>query len=311
VVSRHDYLPFGEEIPVNYGGRTTAMMYVANNTLTQRFTGKERDTETGLDYFGARYLSAAMGRFGGADPKLVSNAFDDPQSWFKYSYVRANPLRLVDPDGEDWVENLTAYAAGNSNGVASSNGLAPRMENNDQFFQLGQVVGDSMVVVQGAVEITLGAGGEVAGVSLDATGVGAIAGLPVGAVSTVAIVHGAAVAGNATKNLAGTALRQSKSGTYEFPDAKNPGKTYVGQSGNLGARLSEHKSSGRLAAGVKPKTNAVPGVKTDREVAEQKRINQLGGTSNKPGSKTSNKRNPIGKKREKKIEDEYGPLAPQ
>jgi hypothetical protein len=52
----------------------------------------------------------------------------------------------------------------------------------------------------------------------------------------------------------------------------------------------------------------VKGGKTAREVAEQKRINELGGTKNKPGSQTSNDRNPIGKKREKKIEDEYGSL---
>jgi hypothetical protein len=51
----------------------------------------------------------------------------------------------------------------------------------------------------------------------------------------------------------------------------------------------------------------IPGGKTAREVAEQKRINEVGGTKNKPASQTSNERNPIGKGLEKKIEDEYGP----
>ena len=55
VVSRHDYLPFGEEIG-SLGGRTAALKYSASGTA-QKFTGKERDTESGLDYFQARYFS--------------------------------------------------------------------------------------------------------------------------------------------------------------------------------------------------------------------------------------------------------------
>jgi hypothetical protein len=86
-------------------------------------------------------------------------------------------------------------------------------------------------------------------------------------------------------------------GIYEFADAASPGRTYVGQSGNLPARLSQHTTSGRLAEGTKVRTSAVNGGKTAREVAEQKRINQLGGTREKPGSRTSNIRNPIGPKR--------------
>ena len=99
VVSRHDYLPFGEEAPSNLGGRSTSYGYLANASLTQRFTGKERDTETGLDYFGARYLSSPMGRFTSADAPLVDQHVSDPQSWNLYPYVRNNPLRYVDPDG--------------------------------------------------------------------------------------------------------------------------------------------------------------------------------------------------------------------
>jgi RHS repeat-associated protein len=99
VVSRHDYLPFGEEIPVNYGGRTTAMGYQANLALTHKFTGKERDTETGLDYFGARYMSSPMGRFTSADAPFADQHASAPQSWNLYPYVRNNPLRYVDPTG--------------------------------------------------------------------------------------------------------------------------------------------------------------------------------------------------------------------
>jgi len=57
---------------------------------------------TGLDYFGARYLSAAQGRFTSPDPHNEGAQLVDPQSWNMYSYVRNNPLRYVDPDGQDY-----------------------------------------------------------------------------------------------------------------------------------------------------------------------------------------------------------------
>ncbi|MCZ2155125.1 MAG: RHS repeat-associated core domain-containing protein [Bryobacterales bacterium] len=99
VVSRHDYLPFGEEIPAGVGGRTTGMGYVANPAVTQKFTGKERDAETGLDYFGARYLSGVLGRFTGADAPFADQHPEDPQSWNLYAYARNSPLKNVDIDG--------------------------------------------------------------------------------------------------------------------------------------------------------------------------------------------------------------------
>jgi RHS repeat-associated protein len=63
------------------------------------FTGKERDAETGLDYFGARYLSAAQGRFTTPDPMMASAHVADPQSWNRYTYALNNPLKYFDPDG--------------------------------------------------------------------------------------------------------------------------------------------------------------------------------------------------------------------
>ena len=101
VVSRHDYMPFGEELTAGTGGRTAAMGYGAADGLRQKFTGKERDGETGLDYFEARYYSNGQGRFTSADPLLASASASDPQSWNRYAYVLNNPARLVDPDGLD------------------------------------------------------------------------------------------------------------------------------------------------------------------------------------------------------------------
>ena len=67
VAQNYDYLPFGEEIGAGTAGRDStfsAGVYPsAANGPSQRFTGKERDGETGLDYFGARHMSLASGRF--------------------------------------------------------------------------------------------------------------------------------------------------------------------------------------------------------------------------------------------------------
>jgi RHS repeat-associated protein len=62
------------------------------------FTGKERDAESGNDYFGARYYGSNLGRFVSPDDGSDQSP-DDPQSWNLYSYVRNNPLINTDPDG--------------------------------------------------------------------------------------------------------------------------------------------------------------------------------------------------------------------
>jgi len=68
------------------------------------FTGKERDTESGNDYFEARYYSSAMGRFMSPDwsdkPDPIPYAdLEDPQTLNLYSYVRNNPLTRRDLNG--------------------------------------------------------------------------------------------------------------------------------------------------------------------------------------------------------------------
>jgi RHS repeat-associated protein len=80
-----DYLPFGEQLA---GGTGTS----------HKFTGKERDAESGLDDFGARYVASTFGRFMSADedpPDLFR-----PQSLNRYAYVLDNPLAYVDPNGK-------------------------------------------------------------------------------------------------------------------------------------------------------------------------------------------------------------------
>jgi len=98
-VRRHDYLPFGEELLAGAGGRTTGEGYAGDDGVRQQFTSKERDVETSLDYFGARYFSSAQGRFTSVDPLASSAKPANPQTWNRYAYVLNNPLRLIDPTG--------------------------------------------------------------------------------------------------------------------------------------------------------------------------------------------------------------------
>ena len=70
------------------------------NRVRSHYTGKERDTESGNDYFGARYYASSMGRFMSPDPAGVRAVkLANPQTWNWYAYVINNPLRYTDPTG--------------------------------------------------------------------------------------------------------------------------------------------------------------------------------------------------------------------
>jgi RHS repeat-associated protein len=94
IVDNLDYEPFGQQAS---GASAT----------THKFTGKERDSESGLDFFGARHYASSMGRWlvpdWAAKPSAVPYAvFGNPQSLNLYSYVGNNPLMHADPDGHCW-----------------------------------------------------------------------------------------------------------------------------------------------------------------------------------------------------------------
>ena len=73
--ARLDYFPYGGGVP-----RTGSCYGAADSGVTQQFTGKERDAETGLDFFESRYFSGAQGRFTSPDEPLADQWSDDPQS---------------------------------------------------------------------------------------------------------------------------------------------------------------------------------------------------------------------------------------
>ena len=120
-----DYAPFGQTIS---GGTNDPY----------QFTGKERDQESGLDYFGARYYGSSMGRFMSPDDGSDQSPFS-PQSWNLYSYGRNNPLSGTDPDGRQ-------YTVCDANGNNCSHLDDPTFDNDEkkdqqhgEYFQNGSI----------------------------------------------------------------------------------------------------------------------------------------------------------------------------
>jgi RHS repeat-associated protein len=93
-------LPFGDSL---------ACTVSIQAPTEHHFTGKERDTESGNDYFEARYYSSSMGRFMSPDPANAGADPANPQSWNMYSYALNNPLNLIDPNGLFCVWDVGSY----------------------------------------------------------------------------------------------------------------------------------------------------------------------------------------------------------
>ena len=110
-------LPFGDGLQCSSGDVTE-----------HHFTGKERDAESGLDFFGARYYGSAMGRWLSPDwaskPEAVPySKLDNPQTLNLYGYMRDNPLGGFDTDGHDAVilnDSRAAYGAGHNASVVGN-----------------------------------------------------------------------------------------------------------------------------------------------------------------------------------------------
>lgn len=126
VVWKADYKPFGEEQSVT-----------ATAPNDKRFVGKEKDEETGLSYFGARYENAKIGRFIAPDPvravddkssKTNEKILLNPQRLNTYAYALNNPYRYVDPDGREPLSEL-----GN------------RMVTSEAFIRFGEAIGASQL----------------------------------------------------------------------------------------------------------------------------------------------------------------------
>jgi RHS repeat-associated protein len=101
VVSRHDYLPFGEEIFANIGLRSVSQGYGASDRVRPLYAGMERDDANGLDHTLWRKYESMSGRWTSPDPYKGSMDTSDPQSFNRYSYVQNDPANFTDRLGLD------------------------------------------------------------------------------------------------------------------------------------------------------------------------------------------------------------------
>jgi RHS repeat-associated protein len=181
IKAESDYYPWGGELK-----------FVDNDSNDYKFTGKKRDLETGLDYFGARYYSNGLGRWVSADwsstPVPVPYAdFDDPQSLNLYTYVRGLPTTRIDADGHccNW-KAAWDFGTGVVRGVVSSAsfGAVGAPKSTDSTASLaGQALGTVIEGSAGTMMRNAGAAEVVGGLAAE---------LPSGGTSTVVVVAGAA-----------------------------------------------------------------------------------------------------------------------
>jgi RHS repeat-associated protein len=146
-VAYHVYYPFGEE--------ATAFN---QDTERMKFTGHERDlaspagTGDDLDYMHARHESPLTGRFLGTD--VVEGKAGQPQSWNRYAYVRNNPLKFLDPDGQ---ETASVFMCP---GTLSCGGPLPVRQEIALWggiVSAGALAGAGAAVLTGSVGVTSGA----------------------------------------------------------------------------------------------------------------------------------------------------------
>jgi len=185
-IRRHDYRAFGEEIAPALG------------TDARRFTGKERDSETGLDYFSARYHAGLTGRFTSADPGHVGGNTFDPQSWNAYAYARNNPFKFSDPTGTDYILELDDVGTfrvsnaefmriqGGSPGFRLMHGVIEQFRDG-KWVQIGQYR-DSFSVLLGDAARTAAPMLAVVGVAAVTVEVGLTAAFPVAGVAAACLV---------------------------------------------------------------------------------------------------------------------------
>jgi RHS repeat-associated protein len=148
------------------------------------FTGKERDAESGNDYFGARYYASTMGRFMSPDWSAKEEPvpyakLDDPQSLNLYAYVGNNPLVRDDPDGHAFgLDDLVGALGGAAVGVGTE---VIKDWATGQHITAGAIAGAAVggaIVGEGIVNIpeTLG-GSAVAAAALKGAAQGAVSNL--------------------------------------------------------------------------------------------------------------------------------------
>jgi RHS repeat-associated protein len=227
-----DFFPFGAEQNV----------YLNTCPQNYKFTGKERDPETGLDDFEARYYSSALGRFitpdWSAKPEPVPYAnFENPQSLNQYLYVTNNPETLTDPNGHDGFTIAADFVTGFLRGYDASvsmGAIGSPQQGDSTASKIGQTVGSTVETLQGVETFSGGAGLTGGGLAAEGPSLGTSTAAVAGGVGMMAL--GSTMAAGGIANL----MRVAQGGTYVLTNPKTGNVERSGRTNDLERREGEH-----------------------------------------------------------------------
>ncbi|MCB9475281.1 MAG: RHS repeat-associated core domain-containing protein [Deltaproteobacteria bacterium] len=114
VITYEEYYPFG---------MTSFHSATASVPKRYRYTGKERDDESGLYYHGARYYAPWLGRWTAADPGGMKNGPN------RYAYVRNSPVKFSDPNGLEAEEKANPNSSFKNMPYSSAEAALAKFEN--------------------------------------------------------------------------------------------------------------------------------------------------------------------------------------
>jgi RHS repeat-associated protein len=275
------------------------------------FTGKERDQETELDYFEARFLDTEIARFLQPDPHDANYPDMSP-----FNYVGANPVSRTDPDGKDWgdyVKGALVAVVDNATGM----NFRPTAEYADaRDYNRGQDMGELFSMAFAGIEIDGGTGAVAASVTgTVASGGAAIeVTLPTAVGGVAAIAHGSLMLSNASSNynskkgrvdesngnsVHGNSVKSEKpSGNYEV--TFESGKKYNGVGNKKRAEKSANLKATKNDDPVVLVEWAPASNKREALIKEDKDIKRNGGAGNtqrnynirnSPGAKLQKEKN--------------------
>ena len=144
-IAAYDYRAFGEQVS----------LAEPSDKVTENFTGKERDDETELDYFGARYLDPMLGMWISVDPM---RQFASPYLYAGNGY---NPVNAIDPDGNEIEAYLIVFRISAGVGINLGLGYVRNTENSNDcgiMFSIGLGTGVEVGVLPNTVPSTLAQG---------------------------------------------------------------------------------------------------------------------------------------------------------
>jgi RHS repeat-associated protein len=143
VITYEEYYPFG------------STSYQAGRSISEvslkryRFTGKERDEETGFNYHGSRYCAPWLGRWTSSDPAGMSAGVNG------FAYVKNNPIGRIDPTGLDdqpgWFEKNLGPASDFGQWVSHGDYFGSSFLQDDKKLQTAQYVATGVAVVAGTI----------------------------------------------------------------------------------------------------------------------------------------------------------------